>query len=129
MLVKSQITLDKNAGIPEIVTVIGNANYGGYDLYLWDSPTHYETIGGNDGSQPNNRFSLRHPPADLVTRRLVWEGKLRPLGTTPNLPFSVTCLFYQNNTPVTAYDVQPKAAGNFSATFELVVIICTFKIT
>jgi hypothetical protein len=120
--------LAADGGVPEIVSVAGNANYAGYKIELWDSPNHSEVIGVNDGTQPENRFSLKYSPAELVTRRLVWEGKVRPFGDAPNLPFSVECCFYQNNTLITEYDIPPKAAGTFSGTFELVVIICSFKL-
>ncbi|HKP04499.1 MAG TPA: hypothetical protein VJU77_14195 [Chthoniobacterales bacterium] len=128
MLAQSQITLSANGGSPDILTIFGNANWGGYDIYLWDSPTHYEIIGSNDGTQQTNRFSLRHSPAELVTRRLVWQGVVRPFDPASKGPFSVKCGFYQNNQLVTTYDVEPKAAGQFSGPFEYVVIICTFTI-
>jgi hypothetical protein len=128
ILVKSQITLAADGGVPEILSVVGNANFGGYKIELWDSPDHSEIIGENDGTQPENRFSLKYSPAELVTRRMVWEGKVRPFPDTPNLPFSVECCFYQNDTLITEYDVQPKATGNFSSGLELVVIICSFKL-
>jgi hypothetical protein len=128
MLVQSQITLTAGGGTPDILTLIGNANWAGYQIYLWDSPTHYELLGSNSGSQQTNRFSLQHAPADLVTRRLVWQGLVRPFNPGNNGPFSVKCLFYQNNQQVTDYDVEPTAAGQFTGTFENVVIICSFKL-
>lgn len=127
-LVQSEITLAKNEGSPDVLTVVGHANFGGYDLYLWDSPTHYTRIGGNDGSQHIDRFSLQLAPADLINCRLVWQGKVRPFGPAPNQPFSVKLIFYQNNTPITACNPQPSASGTFDSTFELIVIMCSFKL-
>jgi hypothetical protein len=128
ILVRSQITLAADGGVPDIESVVGNANFGGYKIELWDSPNHSEVIGTNDGTQPENRFSLKYSPAELVTRRMVWNGKVRPFQEGQNLPFSVECCFYQNDTLITEYDIQPKATGIFSGTFELVVIICSFKL-
>jgi hypothetical protein len=128
MLVQSEITLTAAGGSPDILTLVGNANWAGYEIYLWDSPTHHILIGSNNGSQQTNRFSLQHSPAELVTCRMVWQGLVRPFTPGSNNSFSVKCLFYQNNQPVTNYDVEPTAAGPFAGTFENVVIICSFKI-
>lgn len=128
MQVRSQITLTTAGGIPDVQAIVGDANWAGYQIYLWDSDTHYELIGSNNGSQPNNRFSLLRTPAQLVTCRMVWQGLVRPFNPGSDKDFSVECAFYQNDQLVTNYSPPPIAAGQFTGTFENVVIICSFQI-
>jgi hypothetical protein len=127
-LVRSAITLINSLDVPEVLTVVGQANWKGYDLYLWDSETHNVRIGGNVGSEGTDRFSLQKSPAELVNCRLVWEGKVRPFGPWEKQLFSVKCVFFQGETPVPLSDPEPAASGTFTSGEELVVIICTFKL-
>ena len=127
MQVRSQITLTAAGGAPTSKPIVGTGNWAGYKS-TYGLGHHYELVGSNNGSQPNNRFSLQRPPAQLVTCRMVWQGLVRPFNPGSDKDFSIECAFYQNNQLVTNYSPPPIAAGQFTGTFENVVIICSFQI-
>ena len=93
----------KSGPAPEIELIFGNAQWGKYDVYLWNSagqsPTHVRHGLNND--QIADRFAISATAAELKDRQITWEATIGALGAKGQ-QYSLQVIFTQGGTPLAA---------------------------
>jgi hypothetical protein len=93
------IGLSAGDGPVTVEIVIGHAQFGRYELALYDTNGENPDVIGDGVSSDNvpDSFPLNTPIADLDGRFLAWSVNIIPAGTGPNEQFSLTVSVRQAN--------------------------------
>lgn len=93
------VKFDATLGEPQVEVIIGQAQFGTYRIYLWDSSgKNPKTIGeGTSNDDVADIFSLG-PLSDLNGKILTWEVLVSSATSDPGQLYAVTVVFRQNGT-------------------------------
>lgn len=92
----------KTGGAPEMELIFGHAQWGKYDVYLWDAAGHNPTLvrrGLNNDHIPDV-FPVSLSAADLARTQLTWEVTIGALGQAGQ-QYSLQVIFRQDGKPLT----------------------------
>jgi hypothetical protein len=94
--------LKKADGTPDVEIIIGQAQWGSYDLILWDEDGLNEaTIGsGLNVDQIPDKFPINKPLTQLNGSLLSWEVSIASFAGKEGELYSVTIKITQNNAVV-----------------------------
>jgi hypothetical protein len=86
------VQLTNGAGAPEVELIIGQAQAGSYELYLWDPQRENpELVGvGSTKDQIQKRFVIPKPLSKLDRFLLSWEVKIGALSGGPGEIYAAT---------------------------------------
>jgi hypothetical protein len=119
--------LSANGSVPEVEVTIGQAQFGKYELYLWDSNGQNPVkIGEGLNTEPPHPFPIGGPPVQALDGKiLTWQCIVSALSTDPNQHYAATVTIRQggNIAPDSPY-VQ---AGPLNGT-EIVHDFTRFKV-
>jgi hypothetical protein len=96
------VRLSAGGGPPDIEIVIGQSQFGKYELSLFDTDGRNPVIIGSGLShdQLPDHFQIDGNPASLNGRFLSWSANLIPMGNETNPRFSLTVHVRQNRQDV-----------------------------
>ncbi len=93
----------KNGPPPEIELIFGHAQWGKYEVWLWDLAGHSPTLvrrGLNNDNIPD-KFPISISAAELEKCQLTWEATIGALGAKGQ-QYSLQVIFSQGGKPLTA---------------------------
>jgi hypothetical protein len=90
--------LSQAGSMPQIEIIIGQAQFGTYDLYLWDAAgVNFELIGsGLNVDQVSDQFTINKPVAALNGMMATWEVKIGAFSSSPGQLYAVTIKITQD---------------------------------
>jgi hypothetical protein len=96
------VRLASGAGAPEVELTVGQAQWGSYELYLWDPEgRNFETLGaGLNVDQIPDRFVIPKSLSTLNGFLLSWEVKIAAFSSGPGQLYAATINITQNGNPV-----------------------------
>jgi hypothetical protein len=92
----------KTGPAPEMELIFGQAQWGKYEVYLWDSTGQNPTLvrRGLNNDQIADRFPVSASAAELQDRQLTWEVTIGALGAQGQ-QYSLRVVFTQAGKPLT----------------------------
>lgn len=93
-----EVTLDPNGAIPEVEVIIGQAQVGAYECYLWDTDGANPNLlfkGGSLNGLPD-KFSVGVAPATLAGHYLSWEVVIKSPSSSSGELYSLIITIRQN---------------------------------
>ena len=114
------VRLSAAAGPPNVEITIGHAQFGKYELSLFDTDGRNPVVVGSGLSHdklPDN-FQIDGNPQALNDRFLSWSANIIPAGNESNARFSLTINVRQNNrdvagSPITSQGPLPGPHADF----------------
>ena len=106
------VRLNAADGPPNIEITIGQAQFGKYELQLFDLDGRNPVVIGSGLSHdklPDN-FQIDGDPRSLKGRFLSWSANIIPAAAGPNQQFSLTVNIRQKNRDVTGSPIQSQGA-------------------
>ena len=111
----------KTGPAPEIELIFGNAQWGKYDVYLWDIAGHSSTLvrRGLNNDQIPDRFAISVSAAELKDRQLTWEVTIGAMGNKGQ-QYSLRVIVTQAGQPL------PGGTFEYSGPLDAVKVIADF---
>jgi hypothetical protein len=92
-------SISAGGSIPVVEVTIGQAQFGKYELYLWDENGQNPVLLGSGlNTQPPQAIPIGTSVASLNKKILSWQCIVSALSTDPNQHFAVTVTIRQDGT-------------------------------
>ena len=98
----------------EIEITIGQAQWGEYDIFLWDR-NHNNPVRVGSGSNDDNEadlWQIAHTSAELAERRLSWQVGIAAPRTGPGQSWNVVVEFFQGDDLIASFTDQGTLTGD-----------------